>query len=228
MKEKTRIKLEKIVENSYKETAEEFNVTRQKEIWPKLKEMTNLVFDGAKVLDLGCGNGRLLKVLQEKNLKYLGCDQEEQLIKIAKTNWPKNNFIVTKIPAVPDKKFDYIFSIAVIHHIPSSKHRTELLKKLKNHLNNKGKIIISVWNLRKSRRILVYKSFIKHILSLQLEFGDVLFPWKKNHGQKLITRYYHAFSKKSLKKLAEKAGYEIEKIEEDKYNIWLVLSSKTK
>ncbi len=226
MKESTRLKLKMIVESSYKETAEEFNLSRQKEIWPKLNEMASLVFSKAKVLDLGCGNGRLLKAFENKNISYLGCDQEEKLINIAKTNWPKHKFVISKIPDMPEGKFDYIFSIAVIHHIPGNKQRIEFLEKLKNNLNNQGKIIISVWNLRKSRPWLVYKSYLKNLFRLKLEYGDVLFPWKKNHGKQLINRYYHAFSKNSLKKLAKKTNYKIEKIEEDKYNIWLVLSTK--
>ncbi len=228
MKEKTKLKLEEIVKNSYKETAEEFNLTRQKEIWPKLKELADIVEPNSKVLDLGCGNGRLIKAFDKKEINYLGCDQEEKLINIAKNNWPEHNFIVKKIPDMPEGKFDYIFSIAVIHHIPGSEYRLEFLKKLKNHLNSHGKIIISVWNLRKSRPWLIYKSFFKNIFSFKLEYGDVLFPWRKNHGQELITRYYHVFSKKTLSKLVKKAGYKIDSIEEDKYNIWIVLSHKNK
>lgn len=228
MTEKTRLKLEEIVKNSYKETAEEFNLSRQKEIWPKLKDLAKMISSGDKILDLGCGNGRLLKAFSDKNIDYLGCDQEEKLIKIAKNNWPENNFIVSKIPDIPKGKFDYIFLIAVIHHIPSNKKRLEFLIKLKNYLNKNGKIVISVWNLRKSRPYLIYKTYLKYFFTLKLEYGDVLFPWKKNHGQELITRYYHAFSKKSLKNLARKAGYKIEKIEEDNYNIWLTLKLNDK
>ncbi len=228
MKDKTRKKLEEIVKNSYKETAEEFNLTRQKEIWPKLKELASVVEPDSKVLDLGCGNGRLIKAFEQKNINYLGCDQEEKLIKMAKKNWPEYSFMVSKIPDTPEGKFDYIFSIAVIHHIPGNKQRIDFLKKLKKHLNSQGKVIISVWNLRKSRPGLIYKSYIDNIFKHNLEYGDVLFPWKKNHGQELITRYYHAFSIRSLVKLAKKAAYKIEKTEEDKHNIWLTLSLNNK
>ncbi len=223
MKEETRKKLEDIVKNSYSQTAQEFSLTREKEIWPKLKEMGDLVKNNTKVLDLGCGNGRLLKAFLEKQIDYLGCDQEEKLIKIAQKNWPSNKFIVSNLEEIPNEQFDYIFSIAVIHHIPSREKRLKILKSLKKHLNNDGKIIISIWNLRKTKPKLVLKTYFKYLFKEPLEFGDVLFPWKKNHGSELITRYYHAFSKRELRSLAKKAGFKIEKMEEDEFNIWLVL-----
>lgn len=224
MKEKTKKKLENIVKNSYSQTAHEFSLSREKEIWPKLKEMANLVENNKKVLDLGCGSGRLLKAFKGKKIDYLACDQEEKLINIAQKNWPNHKFIVSNLDEIPSGPFDYIFLIAVIHHIPSRKKRLEVLESLRKKLNDEGKIIISVWNLRKSRPKLVLKTYFKHLFKEPLEFGDVLFPWRKNHGQELITRYYHAFSKKELKNLVKKAGFKIEKIEEDKYNIWLVLN----
>ncbi len=224
MKEKTKIKLEDIVRNSYSQIAQEFSLSREKEIWPKLKEMADLVENNTKVLDLGCGNGRLLKAFKGREIDYLGCDQEKKLINIAQKNWPSNKFIVSSFNDILNEQFNYIFLIAVFHHIPSKERRLEVLNNLKMNLKNKGKIIISVWNLRKTRPKLVLKTYFKHLFKEPLEFGDVLFPWRKNHGSELITRYYHAFSKKELKKLAKKAGFKIEKIEEDKFNIWLVLS----
>jgi 2-polyprenyl-3-methyl-5-hydroxy-6-metoxy-1,4-benzoquinol methylase len=224
MKEKTRKKLEKIVKNSYSQTAEEFSLSREKEIWPKLKEMADIVENNTKILDLGCGNGRLLKAFEGKKIDYLGCDQEKKLISIAQKNWPNNKFIVSSLEQIPNESFDYIFIIAVIHHIPSREKRLEVFKNLIKHLKPKGKIIVSVWNLRKTRPKLILKTYFKHLFKESLEFGDVLFPWKKNKGQELVTRYYHAFSKRGLKNLAKKTGYKIEKIEEGKFNIWLIIS----
>lgn len=223
MKEKTRKKLQAIVKNSYSQTAKEFDLSRQKQVWPKLKEVAELVYNRASVLDLGCGNGRLLKVLDHKNPNYLGIDQEKELVEIAKKHWPKYNFLCSNIEELPNKKYDFIFLIAVIHHIPSRKKRLTVLKNLRNHLNKNGKIIISVWNLRKTRPKLVLKSYLKSLFSSQIEYGDVLFPWKKDHGKELITRYYHAFSKKELKNLVKNSGFKIKKLEEDNFNIWIII-----
>lgn len=223
MKEATKKYLEEIVKNSYQETAFEFNLTRQKVIWPQLQKKADAVPDNSKILDLGCGNARLLKAFNNRKIDYLGCDQEKQLIEIARKNWPSHKFELCNFDEMPEEKFDYIFAIAVIHHIPSKEKRLEVLKKMKSRLNTNGKIIISVWNLRKSKTLLIFKTYFKQLFKKPVEFGDVLFPWKKDQGKNLVTRYYHAFSKKSLKNLAKSAGFKIESLEEDKYNLWIEL-----
>jgi cyclopropane fatty-acyl-phospholipid synthase-like methyltransferase len=38
------------------------------------------ILPGQKVLDLGCGNGRLFKILKNKNVKYVGVDNSEKLL----------------------------------------------------------------------------------------------------------------------------------------------------
>ncbi len=63
----------------------------------ELKTITNL-FDKEKIilqnpiLDLGCGNGRLLGALQEKKINYTGVDFSGELIKRAIENFPNGNF----------------------------------------------------------------------------------------------------------------------------------------
>jgi len=68
---------------NYDLIAEPFSGTRQF-IWEDLKPLAEYVKDGDKVLDVGCGNGRLLELFQGKNADYIGVDSSEELIKIAK------------------------------------------------------------------------------------------------------------------------------------------------
>ena len=56
-----------------------------------------------------------------------------------------------------------------------------------------------------------------------MDFGDILFDWKNAKGEQISRRYYHAFSKNELKKLAIRAGFKIEKLYKDKYNYYLIL-----
>ncbi len=226
MREKTREKIKQIVKNSYQATAEEFAVSRQKELWPKLVELSQLVPDEADVLDVGCGNGRLLKAFVDKQINYLGCDQEQSLLNLAVKNWPAEKFQLFTLPDLPDFKFDFIFCIAVWHHIPGRNKRLETLLALKNRLKDSGKIIISVWHLRKIKPLLVWRTWFTHLFKDKVDFGDVFFPWKKDQGKELIARYYHAFSKREIKKLTKQAGLKLEKLEADEHNIWLVLSLK--
>ncbi len=52
-----------------------------------------------------------------------------------------------------------------------------------------------------------------------MDFGDVVFPGFNAKSK----RYYHAFTKRSLKKIAKKADLKIEKIYKDKYNYYAIL-----
>ncbi len=222
MNKKTVKKIEQIVRDNYKEIANEFDISRQKKLWPKLYKYKNIIKDNSSILDLGCGNGRLISLFANEKIKYLGCDQEEKLINLAKKNWPKFEFKTCRLPSVPKGNFDYIFFIAVFHHVVGYENRLRTLINIKNIINNDSRVIISVWNLRRTKKALVYKTWFKGLFTEKVEFGDIFFNWNLKNKEKSL-RYYHAFSKKELKKIVRKAGLRIEEIEEDKYNIWLVL-----
>ena len=68
MKKSEQQRLLKIVHNNYREIAAQFDVTRKKYIWPELEKVMANLEDGSSVLDVGCGNGRLLENLVDKNI----------------------------------------------------------------------------------------------------------------------------------------------------------------
>ena len=97
MQKQTQDKLLKIVHDNYREIAAQFDVTRKKHIWPELENILANLSANSSILDVGCGNGRLLEALKDKNIKYLGVDNGEELIELAKKNYPNNNFSVVDI-----------------------------------------------------------------------------------------------------------------------------------
>lgn len=221
-------KLLELVESSYNEVASEFSQTRKKELWPKLKELGDEVFENALVLDLACGNGRLLEAFGNKKINYLGVDSSRELIKIAKKDYPDFSFkVANMVDFKGEKKYDYIFCIAALQHIPSHKLRLEVLSNIKNYLARDGKLIISNWNIWESpHRFKLYKATLKKIIGLnKLAYNDIVFPWKDSKGRDLSDRYYHAFTKRELVSLASKAGYLEIKLKKDKYNYWLTLKN---
>ena len=233
MLKKTEKELLNIVKNNYEEIAEHFSETRKKEIWPELKEIASEVKEGQNILDLGCGNGRLIDAF-DKKINYFGIDQSEALVKLAQERYPNHSFIAGNALALNKvklkeknfpQKFDYIFSIAVLQHIPGKQKRIELIKSLKNNLNPGGKIIFSNWNMWEIPKYkkLIYKTFLLRLIGKNsLDFGDVVFDWKDNTGRITSKRYYHAFTKNDLKRLFSKAGFKIEKIYKDKYNFYII------
>ena len=125
-------KLLNLVESSYNEVASEFSQSRKKELWPKLRKLSEEVESGSHVLDLACGNGRLLEAFENKKINYLGVDSSEELIEIAKRDYPEYKFQVDNMLDFKlDSKFDYIFCIAALQHIPSKKLRLQVLANMK-------------------------------------------------------------------------------------------------
>jgi len=253
MNKQTQKELLNIVKKNYQEIASHFSETREKHLWPALLDLTKNVPNKSKVLDVGCGNGRLVKAFLEKEVSYLGVDNSEEFIKQAKLKYVSESISednktklkikgsdidfkladILDLGSVKSFDFDYVFSIAVLQHIPGKDLQIQSLRQLKNKVKKNGKIILSVWNMWSSEWQMRGKSFRKQIfkfyfLSLigknKMDFGDIVFDWKNPKGERVSRRYYHAFSRRELKKIVKKAGLKIEKIYKDKYNYYLVLN----
>lgn len=229
MKKSEQERLLKLVHDNYREIATQFNVTRKKYIWPELEFILSDLKEGSRLLDVGCGNGRLLENLKNKNISYLGVDNSEELIQLAKTNYPDYDFKladVLNLTSAIKQKFDLVISIALLHHLPSKELRLKALKQLEAVTAAQGRIIFSVWKLwcqRKYQRYLIKNIWQKITFQSRLDFGDLLFPWKNNRGEAVSQRYYHSFTKKGLKNLLLKAGFDDFIIYSDKYNYWVII-----
>jgi len=198
--------LEKTKEN-YNLIAKEFSAAR-KEIWEELKFLFKDLKEGEKVLDLGCGNGRWYRVFKDKKIDYFGVDNSGKLIEIAKENFPEAKFFVgdaLNLP-FPENFFDKVYSIALLHHIPSEEFRIKVLNEAKRVLKKEGILVLTCWKIHRSREIftLLKYTFLKLIGKSKLDFKDMFLPW----GRRTL-RYYHCFSKKELEHLVKKAGFEI-------------------
>lgn len=232
MKKEKAQKLLELVRNNYQDIAADFDATRKKEIWPEIRTFADKVKNGDRVLDLGCGNGRLLEALKDKEIDYLGVDNSSALIFLAKNNYPAQKFIIGDILALdglketPDNYYDFIFCLAALQHIPSRELRITALKNMAAKLKVGGEIIISNWNLwahKKYRSRLIKNYFLKIIGRNELEPNDLVFPWKNSRGEEKTDRYYHAFTGRELKELARAAGLKTSSLKKDKHNLWLIL-----
>ena len=232
MKKRVQQKILDLVKKNYNEIASDFDMSRKKKIWPKTEELCLGVKNGGRILDLACGNGRLVESFQGKEIDYLGIDISEELIKLAKNNYPNYIFKVGDLLALKNvvpknQKYDYIFCLAALQHIPGKEARIKVLQDAKLLLVDSGTIIISNWNLWESKHCKkIFKQAVLKILGFnRLDFKDVIFFWKDSKGNKTSKRYYHAFTKKELISLAKKAGFKQIKVEKDKYNYWLILNN---
>ena len=231
MKKEIAKKILQEIEQGYDLMSQKFSETR-KYFWRGLEFIADYVKEGDKVLDFGCGNGRLLELFLDKNIDYLGIDISEKLIGAAKEKYPKRANSFNKISssdslALPDNSFNTVFSIAVFHHFPGERYRENVAKELYRVTKKDGHIIVTVWNLWQKKYIKnIFDNWINKIylnfgssafignagLPIQLDWNDCNMTFKDNHG-KIFNRYHHAFTKCELKKLFKKAGFKIEKCE---------------
>jgi len=234
MDSQTQKNLLELVKCNYEEIADDFSETRKKYLWPELVKLTKQVKNNNKILDVGCGNGRLLEAFKDKKINYLGIDNSEKLISIAKSRFPETNTQqlipntqfqlgnILELSKIPEINFDYVFSIAVLHHLPGQNLRIAALKQLKNKVAQNGQIIITAWNLwsqRKFRKLIFKSTLLKLLKKNKMDLGDILFAGFNKKSK----RYYHAFTKRELKKIAKKAGLKINRIYKDGYNYYAIL-----
>ena len=214
MKKSTAQKLLKFSEEEYDTYAREFSDSRPF-FWRELEHLNKFIKNGDKILDIGCGNGRLLNLFKGVEIDYTGIDSSKELIEIAKKNHGnERKFIHANALSLPfqDKTFDTVFSIAVLHHVPSKKFRRCFITEVNRVLKPKGTLVLTVWNIRQWRFLKTHLlHFIKKIIGRSdLDFGDTIIYF----GQKKRERYVHAFSKRSLCQLLEKNGFTVSSITE--------------
>ncbi|MCX6763421.1 MAG: class I SAM-dependent methyltransferase [Candidatus Moranbacteria bacterium] len=209
-------------EAGYDLMVKKFSETR-KYFWRGLEFIGDYAKNGDKILDYGCGNGRLLELFIGKNIEYFGADVSRKLINTAKNKYISNNIKFQKINSgqvilpFPDNYFNTVYSIAVFHHLPSSELRLKIAKELYRTTQPGGHIIITIWNLWQKRYIKnIFKNWANKVLDCvrqrschaTLYWNDCYITFKNNEGE-IFQRYHHAFTKNELKNLFKKAGFRI-------------------
>jgi SAM-dependent methyltransferase len=228
MDKQTQQELNDSVERYFTEEAPAFSETRSRvtSSWEPLKRIANAVPAGANVLDVGCGNGRLLELLSGRFVRYLGVDPSDAMLLAAREKYPEQRFLtgdIIHLGELADRNFDFVFAVAVLHHLPGYEPRIAALKQLKNKVAQSGKIVVTVWNFwgdRKRQRLVWRFAALKLIGKNRMDWGDVYLDRKDAS----VRRYYHAFSTRGLKRLAKAAGLRVERIERDRFNYYLTLT----
>jgi tRNA (uracil-5-)-methyltransferase TRM9 len=202
----------------YQTFAQEFSATRQR-LQPGVLRILDQVSDLEQILDLGCGNGGLAEELSRRGHQgiYLGLDSNRELLNMARERIPDSlsfTFLQRDLTdpdwdrELPHRGFDLIIAFAVLHHLPGTGLRRQILEKVRELIAPEGRFIHSEWQFTKSPRL---KDRIQPwekagLQASQVDPGDYLLDWRQG-GEGL--RYIHLFGNSELEILAQETGYKI-------------------
>lgn len=116
-------------------------------------------FKQKRVLDIGCGTGKYLKILQASGFKVEGIDSSETAVEMAKKLLGDDTVILCRDMfefQIPKNQYGLIISISTIHH-GTKKQVKALVDKIYQALAAKGKVFITLPDLSSSKRWNTFK-----------------------------------------------------------------------
>ena len=130
----------------YDDLAEEYE-KRVSNLLPITEEVmdyfSSFISPGGLILDIGCGVGSALNILNKKGFKTTGLEISSKMIQFAKKRNPESNFIEGDFLKIKFyNKFDAVLAFAFIHLFPKSEIPT-VFAKIKSILKPNGIILLS-------------------------------------------------------------------------------------
>ncbi len=142
----------------YREHAEAFSRTRSRP-WRGMSRVVAAVPGAApRVLDIGCGNARLLLALRERfgrELTYHGVDASAELLSRARTHHPQPEVQLQRCDfvaqpaerALPDGENELVALLGVLLHVPGERTRGALLQAAARRLAPGGVLAFTLYRL---------------------------------------------------------------------------------
>ncbi len=221
MDAKTRNRLLALNKKFYETVADPFHVTR-------LSLSTGMIWlldyapahEPLRVMDAGCGNGRLAVALDQLNrpVRYVGVDGNEQLLSYAAAQTAglahvDAAFVHADLAtggwdaavAEYERAFDLVACLATLQHIPGYDLRAKLVRTLAAHLSDNGRLALTGWQFLENARLTSRQIDWAEvgINAADVEPGDALLPWKQDV---YAVRYVHQVDASEMKLLAHQAN----------------------
>lgn len=186
----------KYVKDVYNNIAYNFDVTRQY-YWKYVKKYLDNLHElycihQTKILDLGCGNGRYIPLMN--NFDVYCVDNCEKLLDIVCKKYPTVKRFISNVTNLPfdNCMFDHIISVAVIHHLYGECRRIKMIEEIFRVLKTGGTALITAWSTQLK---------IKDDFQKLNDKNDYMIPW--NHGNE---RFYHLFEMNEFEELINKSS----------------------
>ena len=123
---------------------QEFNYKRlQFKSW--LDAIVSELDSGDIILDIGCGNGRVVKHFIDRGFRCVGVDISEKMLELARKHVPKGKFYrkdFTKLMFKPNS-FDAVVSTFALNHIPKSEFK-KVMKSCRIFLKKDGLLVLGM------------------------------------------------------------------------------------
>jgi ubiquinone/menaquinone biosynthesis C-methylase UbiE len=192
----------------YDKISEQFAETR-KFLWDDLKPLIQYTKPKDRVLDLGCGTGRLYQLFEKfqgsEQILYTGIDNSDGQIAVARNQYPLANFLVGDMTALPceDNSFDIVYAIASFHHLADDRTRVVALEEIRRVLAPQGLLVMTNWNLSGEwGREKVASGKYREIGE-----GNYIVPWINPEGEVVGERLYHSFTQEEMQTLLLRMGF---------------------
>ena len=173
----------------------------------EIKYITSIIPRGSRVLDVGCGNGNLLRVLKKKlNIKAVGIDFSKELINTAQKKSKNIKFYCEDMMNISllnkhlKNKFDYIITKRSIQNLTSWKDQKTFINQLSAFCNRKTSILFfessstALQEINNLRKTLGLKKIIKPWHNLYLDDNKIIKSKFKNiklvNIHELFSTYY--------------------------------------
>ncbi|MEK6970140.1 MAG: class I SAM-dependent methyltransferase [archaeon] len=149
-------------------------------------------FNGQKILDVGCGDGRLFYELRHEKIIPWGVDHSHRAIQFAQGFNPHVQFRVGGIEVLPPKEmFDQITMIEVLEHIPPAQV-AKVVGAVARRLKKGGKLLVTVPSIRRKVIPKHYQHFtertLRDVLGTHLHVQSV-YGYGKMPGKRLFNLF---------------------------------------
>ncbi len=211
----------------YDEIAGHFSATRYK-AWPVVERFVRRQRPGSLGLDVGCGNGKNMRIRPAGEVYMHGLDLSAGLLAICREGGLEAvHGSMLSIP-MRSASHDFVLCIAALHHLASEERRRAALHEMARLLVvGGGAALIYVWAQEQPAET---SSVYRHALTfLSADRQDVLVPWTMRAAAAAPPqRFYHLFRRGELEALVEGMRPRLLAVEESGYDRdnWYVVARR--
>jgi SAM-dependent methyltransferase len=227
MQPQSQIQLLALNRRFYATVADPFDATRQATPAGKVELVARLPLQGdggpVRVIDVGCGNGRLAWLLAARGLPidYVGVDANRELLTRAQAHTQtlaqvQTHFVQADLAdpawrnALPCSAhgFGVVACLATLHHLPGADLRRRVMGELASLASPTALIALSTWQFLTTPRMAA-KTLDWSVVGIDpatVDPGDALLPWQQGG---YAVRYVHQIDAAEIAELAAQTGLQV-------------------